>query len=93
MLRHLTVVGLVIGLSAGIAIAPAQAGTDTPDTLTQSPPSASDGLLNSLREHQHGVAPPVYNDDLTTGTVTPNRWRGLQRPTNEDQGQLGVSGL
>ena len=84
MVKHLTLIAVIIGVSTCFAITPASAGTDTPDAATSTAPPSTEGLANSLREHQHGVA-PVYNDDLTTGTVAPNRWRGLRRPTNEDR--------
>ena len=84
MVKHLTIIAGIIAVSACFAITSASAGTDTPDAAPSTAPPNTDGLANSLREHQHGVA-PVYNDDLTTGTVAPNRWRGLRRPTTEDR--------
>ena len=84
MVRHLTLFAVIICSCACFASTPTSAGTDTPGTATPTAPPITDGLPNSLREQQHGVA-PVYNDDLMTGTIPPNRWRGLRRPTNDDR--------
>lgn len=97
---------LVLGLLSPAAIAqslPAPAGS--PPVMDPGGFEGRNGLSNSLRERQHGVAP---NTDLTTGSVVqpgedargsraaPNRWRGIERywkgndlPLNGDGTQSG----
>lgn len=95
---------LVLGLLSPAAIAqslPAPAGR--PPVMDPGGFEGRNGLSNSLRERQHGVAP---DNDLTTGSIVPpaktqeeappSRWRGIERyrkgndlPLNGDGTQSG----
>jgi len=85
---------LILALMSPAALA--QSFNNPAGTMTDPLPVAEgrEGLPNSLKEHQHGVAPSL-EDDLTTGSVTtprdigdglysitPNRWRGIEKYRN-----------
>jgi hypothetical protein len=90
---HITaaVPALILGLMSPAALA--QSFTTPAGSLAGPAPvvEGRDGLPNSLKEQQHGLA-PSRDDELTTGSVnaphdisdglnssTPSRWRGIEK--------------